>query len=207
VVPEVTIFSDCVVVSYDECRDGHRQFWTEAVCKDAVKIISIAADAALSLGLLVRGGMAFGQCHHDLGVVFGAAMAEAHGLEARQAKVPIVLLDDYIVKMLGPEPQKFGHIIQQDTDQRWFLNYYDHMIRHGVSSDPDAGESADVWKKAHLETIDREIAGLREEHDDEARERAAKWEWFRAKFQSVTLQSLDSTDKWKGLSRPGRQRL
>jgi hypothetical protein len=192
VIPEITTFADRAVVSYDEGYGARRPLWAEAVCRDAVRILSIVTDAALSLGVLLRGGMAFGQCHHDVGVVFGAALVEAQSLEAQQANMPRVLLDHRIVEMLGTEPERFGFIVQQDSDRQWVLNHYDHMIRHGVSAGPSAAESAEVWKKTHLETIDRAIANLREAGDDEAQGRIAQWEWFRARFQAVTLESLNN---------------
>jgi hypothetical protein len=88
--PEITTFSDNIVVSYPAVPDddyrGFRRlspFWAETVCADAVRILSGVAEMALRVGLLIRGGLSFGQLYHQKGVVFGEALVDAHLLEKR----------------------------------------------------------------------------------------------------------------------------
>jgi hypothetical protein len=63
IVPEVTTFSDNAVVSYPDGPRGLGGVWTGIVCQDAIRILSSVSEMALRIGLVVRGGLSFGELH------------------------------------------------------------------------------------------------------------------------------------------------
>jgi hypothetical protein len=73
ITPEVTAFSDNVVVSYPTFDDktsvagkipthtGIESLWAKFMCQDAIRILSGVAEIGLRIGVLIRGGFSFGQ--------------------------------------------------------------------------------------------------------------------------------------------------
>src|ERR1700738_2452509 len=162
ITPEVTTFSDNIVVSYpsvpDEGPPGDRfkSFWAKIVCEDAIRILSAVAEMGLRIGVLIRGGFSFGQLYHENGVVFGEAMVDAYQLENTHAVHPRVLVSERIIEKLTGLPEAELTFLLKDTDGRWHLDYFAEMIRHS-SNGPIDDEHARRWKCAHLKTIDTTI--------------------------------------------------
>jgi hypothetical protein len=183
VTPEITTFSDNIVVSYPEAPDddcqGFRRltaFWAETVCADAVRILSGIAEMALRVGLLIRGGLSFGQLYHQNGVVFGEALVDAHLLEKEIAVVPRIIISDRVLrKLTGRAPEDLSTLLK-DADGKWHLNYFAGMLSRA--------SNVSAWKRAHLDRINREIEKLRGEAGTLAERRVAKWEWFRDRFEA-----------------------
>ena len=111
VTPETTTFSDHVVVSYQCLADAEAfsmspmkgvealaSHWTRIVCEDAIRILSGVAEMGLRIGLLIRGGLSFGQLYHQGGVVFGEAMIDAYRLECKVAVNPRVVVSDALLR-------------------------------------------------------------------------------------------------------------
>jgi hypothetical protein len=185
VTPEITTFSDNIVVSYpgvpDEEYKGYRRlaaFWAETVCTDAVRILSGVAEAALRVGLLIRGGLSFGELYHQKGVVFGEALVDAHLLEKEIAGVPRIIVSARVLRRLTNPPPESVSALLQDADGKWHLNYFTRMLSR-------ANQATD-WKRAHLDRINGEIDELRGNSDPLALRRVAKWEWFRKQFEAAT---------------------
>jgi hypothetical protein len=190
ITPEVTAFSDNIVVSYPTpeddgaflgvpARHALRTLWAKFMCQDAIRILSGVAEMGLRIGVLIRGGFTLGQLHHDNGVVFGAGMVEAHRLESVEAIVPRVLVSDRILKELeGIPPAERGFLLQ-DTDGRWHLDYFTGMIRHSTNSEITK-EQVQRWTQAHRATIGNAIARAA----DDARI-ADKWRWFERRFEAA----------------------
>lgn len=191
ITPEVTTFSDNIVVSYpflgDETSAPHyvpkhlsfEAYWAKFMCQDAIRILSGVAELGLRIGVLVRGGFTLGQLHHDKGVVFGEAMVEASRIERSVAVYPRVLVSERIVERLDGIPNADRTFLLQDVDGRWHLNYFAEMIRHSSNGLTD-DERARRWKRAHLETIDSAIVGLASDPH-----RRGKWVWFKARFEEA----------------------
>jgi hypothetical protein len=190
ITPEVTAFSDNIVVSYPSPSDEesfptdtpkHLRFsahWTKFMCQDAIRMLSGVAEMALRIGVLIRGGYCHGQLYHENNVVFGEAMVDAHRLERDVAIYPRVLVSDRILEMLDGIPDSDRDFLLQDSDGCWHLNYFGAMLRHS-SDGPIDDEQARRWKRAHLTTIEAEIAGS----DGRIRE---KWLWFKRHFENAT---------------------
>ena len=190
ITPEVTAFSDNIVVSYPWAADETDVFpdgsppmfvamWTTFMCRDAIRVLSGVAEMALRIGVLIRGGFTFGQLYHENGVVFGEAMVEAHDLEDTQAVTPRVLVSNRILERLALDPAADRSFLLQDADGRWHLNYFARMIDN-ASDSPMSEESARAWKSAHFATIDREIAAASKASI------AEKWTWFKTHFEDAT---------------------
>jgi hypothetical protein len=184
--PEITTFSDNIVVSYPHAPDkeyrGFRRlsaFWAETVCADAVRILSRVAEVALRIGLLIRGGLSFGELYHQKGVVFGEAFVDAYTLEQRIAHYPRIIVSDRIIAKLTHMPAENIDALLQDADGMWHLNYFARMYE----GQPDC---AGHWKRAHLDRIKQEIDQLRRSSDPLSLARRAKWEWFREHFETAT---------------------
>lgn len=190
ITPEVTAFSDNIVVSYlsvdDEMSapDGLPKhlwlspLWTKFMCQDAIRILSGVAEMALRIGALIRGGYSYGQLYHENNVVFGEAMVDAYRLERDVAIYPRVIVSDRILAKLDGIPEAERNFLLQDADGCWHLNYFSEMLRHS-SDGPIDEEQAKRWKRAHLETIEREIAR-------NAGRVQEKWKWFRDQFEKAT---------------------
>ncbi len=80
---QVSWLSDSIVVSAP--RDS---FW------DVVFVVGFIACALCADGILLRGGVASGQCHHENGVCFGPALIDAFDLESGAAVYPRIIVDD-----------------------------------------------------------------------------------------------------------------
>lgn len=192
ITPEVTAFSDNIVVSYPWPPDETATevfpngvpatfvaMWTQFMCQDAVRVLSGVAEMGLRIGVLIRGGFSFGQLYHQNGVVFGEAMVEAYCLEHTKADAPRVLVSDRILERLQDIPTADRTFLLQDADGLWHLNYFDEMIRH-ASDGPIDDEQAKRWKRAHLATIHSAI-------DMASNARVAeKWMWFKTRFEEAT---------------------
>jgi hypothetical protein len=183
--PEITTFSDNIVVSYpDGPPEGYQGFrklspwWAATVCSDSVRILSGVAEAALRIGLLIRGGLSFGQLYHQKGVVFGDALVDAHSLERDIAVFPRVVVSDRVLRKLTDPPPEAAEVLRQDADDRWHLDYVTGMLSRADQAIP--------WKRAHLDRINQEIEQLSKSLDPLAPRRLSKWEWFREQFEAAT---------------------
>jgi hypothetical protein len=155
----------------------------------------------LRIGILIRGGLSFGEMFHQEGVVLGEAMVDAAELEKTMAVNPRVIVSERVIKKLSPKRPEDCWSLLRDADRRWHLDYFTQMMHNAASRRDDGGDSAlrlsprylalmeadlDIasrWKRAHLDRIEQEIDGLRRA---DAAGPAAKWEWFDAHFQSAT---------------------
>jgi hypothetical protein len=136
ITPEVTVFSDNIVVSYPSLGDetsvpseipAHLRFethWAKFMCQDAIRILSGVAEMGLRIGVLIRGGFSFGQLYHENGVVFGEAMVDAYQLESKHAIYPRVLVSNRIIERLTGIPDAYRTFLLQDADGRYHLNYF-----------------------------------------------------------------------------------
>lgn len=192
VTPEVTTFSDHIVVSYPAVPEETKEvepIWTPLVCQDSIRILSWVAENALRIGLLIRGGLTFGQLFHENGVVFGKALVDAYELESRTAVYPRIVVSNSVIEKLGPlDVGDNADSLLKDVDGIWHLNYIRGMMKdYGIRPKPSTPEQAKLWKQAHLDTIQKEIENIRQTtNPNVALGQIAKWEWFRNQFDAIT---------------------
>jgi hypothetical protein len=199
VTPEVATFSDHVVVSYQNLTDVEpplrippkesiealASHWTRIVCADANRILSGVAEMGLRIGLLIRGGLSFGQLYHQGGVVFGEAMIDAYDLECKIAKNPRVVVSERVITKLTHDRPEDMDILLRDVDGKWHLNYFSVMVRQAMHPPPNTVGQATFWKRAHLGRISEIIDQLRASRTETSSSRAAKWEWFKGQFEAA----------------------
>lgn len=181
--PEISTFSDHVVVSYpepdmeDRVAELVKPLWADFICQDCIRIISAIAERALRQGLLLRGGVSCGQLFHGNEVVFGEALVDAYRLESELAKGPRIVVSERILSQLQGGPADHPNLLRQDSDGLWYLNYFPRMREHGVGiGGPDA---VDRWNAAMADIISENLASLEGPHQ------RTKWVWFQERFNSV----------------------
>jgi hypothetical protein len=136
ITPEVTAFSDNIVVSYPSFADETsvsietprhlriEPLWAKFMCQDAIRILSGVAEMGLRIGVLIRGGFSFGQLYHANGVVFGEGMVDAYHLESKHASHPRVLVSERIIERLTGISDSERTFLLQDADGWYHLNYF-----------------------------------------------------------------------------------
>ncbi len=176
--PSISTFSDHMVMSYRTQRlsDFVSQNIISTAFATADKLLSSLALEALSLGLLIRGGAAFGELHHEGGVVVGSAMLEAYRLESELAIYPRIAVSPDLCSRLQ---DGIGSLcLLDDADGIAHYNYFRSMIT--VTSDP-----LKVIVKVDVEKIiQQNIRALRSSR--KAKE-LAKWEWLAHTLERVRL--------------------
>jgi len=86
----VTTFSDNVVISTPPDQNNTPYFLREMA---TIQVMT------LSLGFLLRGGIAVGEIYHDDEAVFGPALNRAYELESTVARVPRIVIDDDVAQI------------------------------------------------------------------------------------------------------------
>lgn len=178
VIPEVTTFSDNVVASYWDDHGQLNGLRDDIVCQDCVRLLTTVAERALQLGILIRGGLTYGRCHHTGGVVFGEGMVDAYELESREAVNPRVLVSQKIIDRLKIDRPDNMQTLLRDTDGRWHLNYFIGMKACGVADNSDLPNEIDNWLAKTRGIIAENISNLDSQHDKQA-----KWKWFQERFE------------------------
>ena len=87
----VSTFSDSAVISY-RLQSRSSLFYL------LMDVIHLQLELGI-LGIMIRGGIAIGDCFHDGQIVFGPAMNEAYRLESKVAQWPRVVITAETLKM------------------------------------------------------------------------------------------------------------
>lgn len=178
VTPEVTTFSDNVVVSYADCRGAAPGCWAELVCDHCAWHVARVADRALQLGILVRGGISYGPCIHEDSVVFGPGMVDAYELESDIAVYPRVVVSERVLDRLSPNGPETMPSLFQDEDGQWSLNYIARMATVGVPGQLAEKGGVERWKEHAGRTIRTNVSSLEAESVP-----WQKWKWLDQKFR------------------------
>ena len=182
--PEISTFSDHIVVSYPEpdmedlAIDVMKPVWAEFICQDCIRVISAIAERALRQGLLLRGGLSRGELYHGNEVVFGEALVDAYRLESEVALVPRILVSERVWQQLQGGAGAHPDLLRQDDDELWYLNYFARMREHGVGM--GAPDSVERWNAAMREIVSNNLDIARSDPG-----RTAKWVWFTERLESV----------------------
>jgi hypothetical protein len=175
--PEITTFSDHIVVSYPriakpseitiELWEVLSNGWVGMVREQMQKITAQVAIAALGLGLLVRGGLSRGKLYHHGRVVVGEAMVDAYQLESKVARDARVIVSERI----SDNDRLFI-----DTDGKRCLDYIGEMMLLAENQQGDAR----VWARQSLAEIEATINALT---GSGRTNKAAKWVYFKDKLR------------------------
>jgi hypothetical protein len=120
----VTFFSDSVVISYDDTSDNNMNFafLIEEISKQVIK----CQIKLFEYGVLIRGGLTFGNIIHTNNKCFGTGLINAYILESKLAIYPRVLIDDEIIQFLKTR-HDFEKIeksfISKDENNIYFIDY------------------------------------------------------------------------------------
>ena len=155
---EITQFSDSIVLSVLPVGHYFMNF-------NFFKELSIAM---IKEGVVFRGGITYGQIHHDTEFVFGPAMNCAYYLESKIANYPRILLDKSVLdlkndddKVIADYPGQFVIAIEESgyshidyikdvrayTDQATYYQKLREMISKGLQSDDDSIKNKYEWMK------------------------------------------------------------
>jgi hypothetical protein len=189
ITPEITTFSDNIVVSYPGVPDEADfqpldPLWAKIICEDSIRILSGVAEMALRIGVLIRGGLSYGQLYHEGGVTFGEAMVDAYELENDVAKTPRVVVSDRVIGKLEPSELGRKSVLLQDTDGVWHLDYFTKMAKEGMRL-IDGKITNPGWATHHLDSVQKQIEALRGRADAASLGHAAKWGWFKRSLEEA----------------------
>lgn len=125
---QITFFSDSVVISFvaDE---------QEAIFSTIATLQILLLNLALR-GIVMRGGISEGPLFHDSKYLFGPAFIAAYDLESKIAKFPRIICDTSLILLsqkgkplewAKQDLEIFTHIIRQDTDEFWYIDYIENI--------------------------------------------------------------------------------
>ena len=123
---KVSIFSDCIVVSFKASEPA--QIFTTLV--DVKNLIM----ALIARGILCRGALCWGKLLHTEQYLFGPALVEAYTLESKAALYPRVILDrdlvnksvEYVTDQAeqNREIDDLLMLLNKDTDGMYYIDYF-----------------------------------------------------------------------------------
>ena len=186
--PETSTFSDHIVISYKTRGLSQRveQNILTSALVSAERHLSFLAVEALSLDLLIRGGVALGPLHHENGVVIGKAMVEAYRLESGIANYPrIVMSRELCAELKANIEQSFA---LTDHDGVAHFNYFRRMMRWNYEGGHAVPTINPEVRDKILENIERLGAAKRWKE-------LAKWEWFKRTLEQVRLALQNASNR------------
>lgn len=184
--PTISTFSDHIVISYPLKRlaaslgedDSHVPLH---VLSGFSHMLTGIAVAALSIGFLIRGGVAIGNLYHSGGVVFGDAMVKAYSLESKTAIYPRVVLSQDVCTQT--DWIRWGKLhLRRGSDGLYYFNYYRDLVLR--SAPPGAGwkDGIDAFS-AHLNRLLAENLSKLEKEGSIAA--FSKWAWFASELYAA----------------------
>ncbi|HUI29355.1 MAG TPA: hypothetical protein VLX91_03985 [Candidatus Acidoferrales bacterium] len=173
---QVTQFSDSVVISF--------------LAQEPSEVFYILLDLLhlvinfVGVGVLCRGGIAFGKLIHTDKVLFGPALIKAYETETRAALFPRIILSDYIIA-LGAKYHLSHHdpadeldsildIVTVDTDGMYYIDYFTNA--QSELNDP-------AYDMPEYITRLRKIIKEMSQHDEP--DIVVKFGWMKDKFNKL----------------------
>jgi hypothetical protein len=155
--PEITTFSDNIVVSYpavipdptDPVTTLLAPGWAQMVRQQMQRITAEVVRVGLDMGLLVRGGLSRGILYHHGRVVVGEAMVDAYRLERYVAKQARVAVSSRILDNEG---------LFDDVDGTRCLEFFAELM---LAAENNYGNALN-WARATRANIEQTIETLTE---------------------------------------------
>lgn len=181
---ERCIFSDSVVISYDDKKDVGNAF-------NLLLEVSAIQFELMLMGYATRGGITFGGLYHKNNVVFGPAMNYAYFLESEKAVFPRIIVSseflEYAKENESPQNSKKEEIkfiyslLKKDSDGYYFVDY---LSEYGFA---DSYEENVYCLKIIKEFI---LQGLKKT-DDRVK---AKYIWLKNYYNSIVKEQDEIID-------------
>ena len=158
-------FSDCIV-RCTPLRTGREETIREDVSEEVEDLTYLQGELAAE-GIFLRGGIAIGRAHIDVGGVFGPAMIEAYRLESQHAVHPRIVLHPDIVKRYGSAGDAGAGVYADDQvmltraadDGLHFVDYLRNFPREvHTESSPWRENIARSYMVPRKTLIERELA-------------------------------------------------
>lgn len=113
---DTALFSDSIVISCPAI---------EGDINSEIMVLALSQYLSAKLlrdGILVRGGIAKGWCHHEENNVFGEGLIKAYDLESKIACYPRILIADDIIIKLRKYKDLNTNLIKTDIDGKYFVD-------------------------------------------------------------------------------------
>lgn len=177
---KVSIFSDCLVVSFALDQPGE-VFSTLLEIKWLIMTL-------ISKKILCRGAVSIGKFIHTDNYLFGPALVEAYMLESKAAMYPRVILDNTVIEA-GAQNRNQNHnftqeqeyvqsLLEQDSDGMFYIDYF--FKAQSDLDDPKhdfpayIDNLADIIRKGLMGSSHHSKADLR-----------VKYSWMRERFNKM----------------------
>jgi len=111
---QITWFSDSIVITY----------LAEDIT-DLYILLSIIQEIQFKLiirGVLLRGGIARGECYHKNNIIVGKGMIEAYTLESKFANTPRIILSEQIKKFISKQDELVNKRDEFDYEENLFYS-------------------------------------------------------------------------------------
>lgn len=169
---------------------------------ELVALLHAQADLVNS-GVLIRGGIAFGEVAIGDGYVFGPAFVRAYDLESRFANFPRIVIDPHLLRAYMDKPLLRAHhhslsedkayirdLICQGDDGIWFIDY-----ARAVRDEMDAPDEYPLFLEKQKRLVLKSIKGL-----DAFDSTLAKYFWLARYHNEVAASCSEEACKAAGLS-------
>jgi hypothetical protein len=123
---EITIFSDCIVISFPT-KEKSEIFYTLLEVKWMILRL-------ITKGILCRGAISYGKLLHNKKFLFGPALVEAYLLESKAANYPRIILDRSVIDLAGQakqdnhtkeeEMEYVESLLEKDLDGMYYIDYF-----------------------------------------------------------------------------------
>jgi hypothetical protein len=192
-LPTISTFSDCVVRTNFSDSEANVEYQIGLLFFELLALLH-AQCQLIDSGVVVRGGVAFGDIVHDEDSVFGPAMVDAYELESKKAVYPRIVISPEWLKALKTNPL----ICSQDDT----LQAYTKQIRKLIRKDQDGFYFVDYIRAIQSELDDPEVDYIRflDRHGSLVRKHLKenigqakifeKYEWL-SKYHDERIHELD----------------
>ncbi len=158
--PEAIVFSDSIVRTRQLTSKENLKYPIGLLFHELLSIVH-AQSELIDYGILIRGGIAFGDICVDQNRIFGPALIQAYDLESQFAKYPRFIVDPELIKEYKTNKllRRDEHSIKEDStfvksllrqgdDGLWFIDY-----ARAVESELDEPEMYPSFLKRHRDVI------------------------------------------------------
>jgi hypothetical protein len=154
----VKAFSDSIVRIVPLNGDQGSIDLTSEITHEVIDLCGAQFDL-LTLGILVRGGLAIGDLYWDANQIFGPALIRAYDLENNLAVYPRIVLDGVVSDHIRNEKCRFlsSDYVCQDFDGAWYVDYlgfYSAMLApHFVFQKDDYHKPFEVFRSHIIQNL------------------------------------------------------